>query len=98
MRQRGVETTKETCRIEILGVDLNSDGEMCVLDDGPVMSPAAARLALDGHSRGIGLVNVHRRLQNALGPGYGLQVESRADGGTAVRMTVQKFHAGVRAS
>jgi two-component system LytT family sensor kinase len=96
--RHGVETTHETCRVEILGVDLNSDVELCVRDDGPGMSPEAARRALEGRSRGIGLVNVHRRLQNAFGPGYGLQVESRIDGGTAVRMTVPKFRAGVRAS
>ena len=62
------------------------------------MSPEAARRALHGHSRRIGLVNAHRRQQNAFGPSYGLQLESRADGRPAVRMTVPKCHAGVRTS
>ena len=93
-----VETTHASCRVEILGVDLDSDVELCVRDDGPGMSQEAALRALEGHSRGIGLANVHRRLQSAFGPSYGLQVESRVAGGTDVRMTVPKFRAGVRAS
>jgi two-component system, LytTR family, sensor kinase len=93
-----VETTHETCRIEILGADLNSDVEMYVRDDGPGMSPDATRRPLDGHSRGIGLANLYRRLQNPVGPRCRLPVESRADRVTAVRTTVPKCHAEVRTS
>jgi two-component system LytT family sensor kinase len=96
--RHAVETTQQTCRVEIVGADLDSDVELCVRDDGPGMTEDAARRALEGRSGGIGLVNVHTRLQNTFGPSYGLHVESRLDAGTAVRMTVPKFHAGVRAS
>ena len=60
--RHGVETTRGTCRLEILGADLNSsDVELCVRDDGPGMTPEAARRALQGRSQGIGLVNVRLR-------------------------------------
>jgi two-component system, LytTR family, sensor kinase len=41
---------------------------------------------------------VQARLQSTFGPGYGLQVESTPGEGTAVRMLVPKFRAGVRAA
>ena len=62
------------------------------------MDTEEARQALEGSSRGIGLVNVHSRLQSTFGPGYGLQLESRLGAGTVVRMTLPKFRAGVRAA
>jgi two-component system, LytTR family, sensor kinase len=96
--RHGVEMTQEACRVEILGVDLNDDVELCVRDDGPGMCAEVARKALEGGSGGIGLVNVQRRLQSTFGPTYGLQVESRVDAGTTVRMTVPKFRAGIRVS
>jgi len=95
--RHAVETRQESCRVEITGADLDTDVELCVRDDGPGMEAEAARRALAGRGGGIGLVNVHTRLQTTFGPGYGLQLESRRDAGTAVRMTVPKFHAGVRA-
>jgi two-component system LytT family sensor kinase len=96
--RHGVEMTQEACRVEILGTDLDNDIELCVRDDGPGMTPELARKVLDGCSGGIGLINVQRRLQNTFGPNYGLQVESRVDAGTTVRMTVPKFHAGIKVS
>ncbi len=95
--RHGVETTRGPCRLEILGAELDNDVELCVRDDGPGMTPEAARRALEVRSKGIGLFNVYTRLQNTFGPSYGLQVESRVDGGTAVRATVPKVRAGVRA-
>ena len=47
---------------------------------------------------GIGLANVHARLQSTFGPEYGLEVESTPGEGTMVRMLVPKFRAGVRAA
>jgi two-component system LytT family sensor kinase len=96
--RHGVEARHESCRIEISGADLDTDVELCVRDDGPGMDTEEARQALEGSSRGIGLVNVHSRLQSTFGPGYGLQLESRLGAGTAVRMTLPKFRAGVRAA
>jgi two-component system LytT family sensor kinase len=54
--------------------------------------------ALAGRGAGIGLANVHARLQSTFGPEYGLEVESPPGGGTVVRMLVPKFRAGVRAA
>ena len=96
--RHGLEARQGRCRVEITGADLDTDVELCVRDDGPGMDTEEARQALDGGSRGVGLVNVHSRLQSTFGPGYGLQLESRLGAGTAVRMTLPKFRAGVRAA
>jgi two-component system LytT family sensor kinase len=84
--------------IEILGQDLGADALVSVRDDGAGMSEEAARAALAGRGGGIGLQNVHRRLESSFGPGYGLAIESAPGEGTEVRLTVPKSHPGVRAA
>jgi two-component system, LytTR family, sensor kinase len=96
--RHGVESAAGPCRVEILGADLDADVELTVRDGGAGMSPDEAAKALEGRGNGIGLANVHARLQSAFGPEYGLEVESRPGEGTAVQMLVPKFRAGVRAA
>jgi two-component system LytT family sensor kinase len=84
--------------IEIVGQDLGADARVQVRDDGAGMSAATVRAALDGGAGGIGLQNVHRRLESSFGPGYGLEIESTEGEGTEVRLTVPKSHPGVRAA
>ena len=96
--RHGVEKATGPCRVEILGADLDADVELTVRDGGAGMSAEAASAALAGRGEGIGLANVHARLQSTFGPEYGLEVESPAGGGTIVRMLVPKFRAGVRAA
>jgi two-component system LytT family sensor kinase len=88
----------EGMSIEIAGQDLGSDALVTVRDDGAGMTPASARAALEGRSGGIGLSNVHRRLESSFGPGYGLEIDSARGEGTEVRLTVPKSHPGVRAA
>jgi two-component system, LytTR family, sensor kinase len=96
--RHGVEKAAGACRVEILGADLDADVELTVRDGGAGMSEEEAAAALEGRGNGIGLANVHARLQSAFGPEYGLEVESSPGEGTAVRMLVPKFRAGVRAA
>jgi two-component system, LytTR family, sensor kinase len=96
--RHGVESAPGPCRIEILGLDLDADVELTVRDGGGGMTAEEATAALEGRGAGIGLANVHARLQSTFGPEYGLEVESRPGEGTAVRMLVPKFRAGVRAA
>jgi two-component system LytT family sensor kinase len=96
--RHGVESAPGRCRVEILGADLDADVELAVRDDGTGMESARAESALQGQAGGIGLSNVHARLQASFGEAYGLTVESRPGAGTTVRMLVPKFHAGVRAA
>jgi two-component system, LytTR family, sensor kinase len=96
--RHGVESASGPCRVEILGSDLDADVELTVRDRGGGMTPEEAADALAGRAGGIGLANVHGRLQSTFGPGYGLQVESAPGEGTSVRMLVPKFRAGVRAA
>jgi two-component system LytT family sensor kinase len=84
--------------IEILGQDLGADALVRVRDDGAGMSEQAVQAALSGRSGGIGLQNVHRRLESSFGPSYGLAIESTEGKGTEVRLTVPKSHPGVRAA
>ena len=96
--RHGIEDRSWSVTIEILGQDLGADALVRVRDDGAGMSDAAARAALAGRSGGIGLKNVHRRLESSFGPGYGLVIESAEGEGTEVRLTVPKSHPGVRAA
>ena len=96
--RHGVESATGPCRVEILGADLDADVELTVRDGGAGMSADEAAAALAGRGNGIGLANVHARLQSTFGPEYGLEVESSPGEGTAVRMLVPKFRAGVRAA
>jgi two-component system, LytTR family, sensor kinase len=96
--RHGVESAPGRCRVEILGADLDTDVELTVKDGGAGMTAEDAADALAGRGAGIGLANVHARLQSTFGPEYGLEVESAPGEGTVVRMLVPKFRAGVRAA
>jgi two-component system, LytTR family, sensor kinase len=96
--RHGVESAAGPCHVEILGADLDADVELTVRDHGAGMTAEAARAALEGRGAGIGLANVQARLQSTFGPEYGLEVESEPGEGTAVRMLIPKFRAGVRAA
>jgi two-component system LytT family sensor kinase len=93
--RHGVENRAEGGLISIEGRDLGADVELRVSDDGAGIDADRAAAALAGRGPGIGLGNVHGRLQNTFGEGYGLMVEN-GDGATVV-MTLPKFRAGVRA-
>jgi two-component system LytT family sensor kinase len=93
--RHGVESRAAGGTISIEGIDLGADVELRVSDDGDGIDPERAAAALAGRGPGIGLGNVHGRLQSTFGEGYGLVVEN-GDGATIV-MTLPKFRAGVRA-
>ena len=94
--RHGVERQPEGGLVSIEGIDLGNDVALRVSDSGDGIDPERARDALAGEGPGIGLGNVHGRLQSTFGEGYGLQVESGP--GTTVVMTLPKFRAGVRAA
>jgi two-component system LytT family sensor kinase len=85
-------------RVEIVGEDLGADARVIVIDDGDGMELAEARAALAGVRGGIGVSNVHRRVQSTFGPEYGLEIESAPGSGTTVALTVPKSHPGARAA
>jgi two-component system, LytTR family, sensor kinase len=94
--RHGVEKRPEGGTVAIEGIDLGSDVELRVSDDGAGITPYQAEAALAGRGSGIGLANVHGRLRSTFGAGYGLELDG--DGGTTVIMTLPKFRAGVRAA
>jgi two-component system LytT family sensor kinase len=96
--RHGIEGAGSSVTIEIVGQDLGADALVSVRDDGAGMSEERARAALAGLGGGVGLQNVHRRLESSFGPGYGLAIVSALGEGTEVRLTVPKSHPGVRAA
>jgi two-component system, LytTR family, sensor kinase len=96
--RHGIEGAGGGVTIEIVGQDLGADALVSVRDDGAGMSEESARAALAGLGAGIGLQNVHRRLESSFGPGYGLAIDSAPGEGTEVRLTVPKSHPKVRAA
>lgn len=65
-----------------------------VSDNGIGMPPeVVSRLLTESdrthkHGSGVGLVNVHKRIQLRFGPEYGLEIESHSDEGTTVRIHI----------
>jgi two-component system, LytTR family, sensor kinase len=96
--RHGLEPHTGDARITIVGRDLGGDVELRVSDDGGGMDPAERATALSGVNGGIGLPNVHSRLQATFGAPYGLEIESAPGRGTTVVMTLPKFRPGVRAA
>jgi two-component system LytT family sensor kinase len=96
--RHGVESRPDGGLVAIEGIDLGNDVALRVSDDGEGIDPDRARDALAGEGPGIGLGNVHGRLQSTFGEGYGLEVEAPGGPGTTVVMTLPKFRAGVRAA
>ena len=43
------------------------------------------------HGSGVGLINVHNRIQLRFGKQYGLEIESQPDEGTTVRIHLPKI-------
>lgn len=78
----------------LIRVDARREGEelyIAVSDNGLGMRPELAASLLDekrprtkSSGSGIGLLNVHRRIQLTFGERYGLQIESEPDEGTTV--------------
>jgi ligand-binding sensor protein/anti-sigma regulatory factor (Ser/Thr protein kinase) len=92
----GIEPKIESGHVAIRGLREGQDVVIEVADTGIGMSEERLRevLAMDGtvsgkgHTTGIGIANVHKRLQHQFGPQYGLTLESREGQGTTVRVRV----------
>lgn len=85
----GVGTMNEGGRITITARRAGDCLELAVRDNGCGIKPDVLAHILEsepGSRSGIGLKNVHQRIQLACGQKYGLQVESELDEGTTVRV------------
>ncbi|WP_274654386.1 sensor histidine kinase [Paenibacillus humicola] len=84
-------------RVEIRGRFQGDDLVLTVSDDGPGIEPsrlseiqsALSRLP-DNFETGIGLMNVHQRIQLHYGKSYGLSVRSAPGSGTIVQITLPR--------
>lgn len=88
----GVEGMGDEGEIHVHGYRSGDDIYLEVSDNGMGMTPEAAQQILKEnnhvHKRGsgVGLINVHSRIQLRFGTPYGLEIESEPDEGTTVRI------------
>lgn len=86
----GVRGMEDCGEIKVTGSVKNNRVILAVIDNGLGMTEEDARLVLTDsnrvhkHGSGVGLVNIHRRIQLLFGMEYGLRIESELDEGTIV--------------
>lgn len=81
------------CSIQVCARDLGERVEITIRDNGCGFDPKASRQTeYDGDfpHTGLGVANVHERLQLAFGPDFGLHTESAPGAGTTVTVTIPK--------
>lgn len=93
----GIEPTGECGEIVVTGREESGDIILCVEDDGAGIPPEQLARILTAHGgenkaslNGIGVANVHRRLQLTYGARYGLTVESELNRFTRVSVRIPK--------
>ena len=93
----GIEPTGESGTITVTGREDGGDIVLCVADDGagiPAETLAdlltAERPRSHASLNGIGVYNVHKRLQMLYGDAYGLRIESEPGCGTCVTVRIPK--------
>ena len=91
--RHGIEAKEGPGHISITAVDVGSEAEITVEDDGVGARPEQVRAVLSGEPGGdhVGLANVDARLRATYGDGYGLVVETALGAGTKVSFRVPKF-------
>ena len=93
--EHGLKDSKKESRIirVSLALERGEDGEadmiFTIADNGVGMSKETLEGLLSTDRPGVGLKNIHRRLQIYCGEGYGLQIDSREGEGTSVRARIR---------
>lgn len=76
------------CHLHIRAQRQGKTMVVTVQDDGLGIPPERLRTIYDASAERIGIPNVQRRLRHIYGEKYGLQIDSKVNGGTKVRITV----------
>ncbi|MEU3001727.1 histidine kinase [Streptomyces sp. NPDC006995] len=99
--KHGLEGAVTRSRITISALDVGSEAEVVIEDDGTGMDPERLRQILRGEggsSTGIGLLNVDERLRQVFGDDYGLVIETGVGAGMKITLRLPKYRAGVHGS
>lgn len=90
----GIEYMVDQGHISIEVYEKNENIFIEIRDDGVGMPPeklAHIQKLKDSHETGIGIRNVHQRIQVYFGKEYGVDIESELDEGTTVRIVIPKI-------
>lgn len=94
----GVECLGDEGEIKVLGYSKGDKIYIDVIDNGVGIKAEDIPLLLTDDTRvrrkgsGIGLKNVHQRIQIYFGPEYGVQIMSELDEGTTIRICIPKIY------
>jgi two-component system sensor histidine kinase YesM len=92
--KHGLEMMLETCEITVQAVEEEQGIRVVVTDNGPGMDGETVlklnQLEYSHNGTGIGLTNIHERLQLLFGPDYGIHCASSPGAGTAVTVILPK--------
>lgn len=90
----GVEDMLDVCTISVSSMDIGSDIQIVVQDNGPGMGAELLEklrnFEVTPRGNGIGLLNINERLQILFGEKYGLSIESQSGAGTIVTIRMPK--------
>lgn len=89
----GFASTRTECCLTICAKDLGDKVEITISDNGVGFDPADFRpkqWSEETPHSGLGVDNVHERLQLTFGPEYGLRIESTPGKGTTVYVSIPK--------
>lgn len=81
----GIEETGNSCSIRVESEDLGEDFVLHISDTGPGFQEGKEK-----RGTGIGLVNIHQRIQLLCGESYGLSIQSADSRGTMVSIHLPK--------
>ncbi|MCG0276278.1 MAG: PocR ligand-binding domain-containing protein [Thermosediminibacteraceae bacterium] len=96
----GLEKKKEGGQVRVVGYEKDACIFIDIIDDGVGIKEEVLnninkrKIALEGHTTGLGIRNVDLRIKKYFGDNYGLKIESKVGVGTKVTLKIPKVVGG----